>query len=343
MNNFKAFVLEKKNKISLKDNLVIPKLKKFQVLVKIDYTSVCGSQIFEISGKRGKDKYLPHLLGHEASGVVLEKHKSVKKIKKGDNVILTWIKCNGGEAGGTTINDKNGKTYNAGPITTFSNFAVISENRLIKKPEKMHSETACLFGCCIPTGFGMALNYFKVTNKDKVLIVGLGGIGLSSLIALIHKKPKTIILIDNDKKKINQMKKLGFKNSFYIENKNMDKLKLKLSNSDIDYCIEATGRSQMIEYCFDIIKDNGSLVFASHPEYNKKISLDPHALIRGKRIYGSWGGGGFLDNDIYQYWQIFKKSPISSLFFKKIYTFNELKLSISDFKSKKTLRPIIKI
>ena len=344
MQNFKAYILEKKNKLTYKENLKKPILSKFQVLVKIEYTSVCGSQLFEISGKRGLDKYLPHLLGHEAVGVVLEKHKSVKKVKKGDQVILSWIKSKGGESGGFKINDEDGKVYNAGSITTFSNISVISENRIIKKPKNMNLKSACLFGCCIPTGFGMALNYFKISKKDNILIAGLGGIGIASLIATSFKKPKSIYLIDNDHKKIKLMKKLGFKNAFLLNDKNNLKLNEMLSKTKIDYCIEATGNSGVIEYCFDIIKDNGSLVFASHPAHNKKISIDPHSLIRGKKIYGSWGGGGNLERDINLYWNIFKNDKkLSKLFLEKIYNFDNLNLSIDDFKNKRTLRPIIKI
>ena len=74
----KAAVLIKKNKIKIK-NLILPKLEKGQVLVKIKYSSICHTQIQEIDGLRGKDLYLPHCLGHEASGVVIDKHQSVKK------------------------------------------------------------------------------------------------------------------------------------------------------------------------------------------------------------------------------------------------------------------------
>ena len=62
-------------------------LEKGQVLVKLYYSGICGSQIGEINGVKGKDNYLPHFLGHEGTGEVLSIHKSVKKIKKGDKVI----------------------------------------------------------------------------------------------------------------------------------------------------------------------------------------------------------------------------------------------------------------
>ena len=75
--------------------LKIPKLKKGQVLVKVIYSGICKSQILEIIGGRNNSKWLPHLLGHEASGKVVETGYGVKKVKKGDEVILSWIKSDG--------------------------------------------------------------------------------------------------------------------------------------------------------------------------------------------------------------------------------------------------------
>ena len=96
MINFNAAILHKQN-----SNLNIGKIRtqesllKGQVLVKINYSGICGSQIGEIKGVKGKDNYLPHLLGHEGSGTVIKKHSSVKKVKLGDFVILHWKKSQG--------------------------------------------------------------------------------------------------------------------------------------------------------------------------------------------------------------------------------------------------------
>ena len=344
MNFFEGYVLKKKNNIYLNKNIAIPKLKKNQLLIKIKYTSICGSQIFEISGLRGKDAYLPHLLGHEGAGIVVDKHKSVKKVNINDEVILTWIKGKGGEGGGIILKDENDKAINAGPITTFSNYSIISENRVIKKPKSMDMKIASLFGCCIPTGFGMALNYFKINQKVKVMIIGLGGIGFSSLIMAHSLNPNKIIILDNDINKIKNVKKLGFSHSYHVDDHNLKKLKNNIKSMDIDFCIESSGTTKMIEFAIEVISNRGKVVFASHPKNNQKIKIDPHDLIKGKKIFGSWGGGSKLDFCIEEYWKVFKNSSLSSnLFSNKFYKFKELKLAISDMKSKKVLRPIIKL
>ena len=78
-------ILVKQNQDLAIDYFDFPKkLFKGQVLVRIKLAGICGSQIGEIKGVKGKDPYLPHLLGHEGVGFVIDKHQSVKKCKKGD-------------------------------------------------------------------------------------------------------------------------------------------------------------------------------------------------------------------------------------------------------------------
>ena len=98
-----AAILEDKDKLSIR-SIYSRKLLPGQVLVKILYSGICRSQLMEIAGLRGEDKWLPHLLGHEGSGVVLEVGKDVKKVKKNDEVILTWIKGEGKSDGATFQN-----------------------------------------------------------------------------------------------------------------------------------------------------------------------------------------------------------------------------------------------
>ena len=85
-------------------DIEIPKLKQGQVLIELYFSGICGTQLMEIDGKKGKDIWLPHCLGHEGIGKVVEKHSSVSKVKIDDTVVLSWIKGAGIEAGGVNTN-----------------------------------------------------------------------------------------------------------------------------------------------------------------------------------------------------------------------------------------------
>ena len=88
--------------LALLNDIPISPLQPGQVLVEMAYSGVCHSQLMEVRGKRGTDTYLPHLLGHEGSGVVKAVGEGVSKLKMGDRVVLGWIKGKGMDAGGTT-------------------------------------------------------------------------------------------------------------------------------------------------------------------------------------------------------------------------------------------------
>ena len=113
----------------------IPALKPGQVLVEIAYSGACGTQVMEWRGDKGEDKWVPHCLGHEGTGTVLETGSAVTKVKAGDKVVLSWIKGNGIEAGGA-VYDWDGRKVNAGGVTTFQRHAVVSENRLTLLPPR---------------------------------------------------------------------------------------------------------------------------------------------------------------------------------------------------------------
>ena len=92
----KAAILFEQNKPLILEELKLPdNLRTGQVLIKVHLSGICGSQIGEIMGVKGIDKYLPHLMGHEGCGTVVETGPGVKKVKKGDLVVLHWRKGEG--------------------------------------------------------------------------------------------------------------------------------------------------------------------------------------------------------------------------------------------------------
>ena len=95
----KAAVLYEQNKPLVIEEIPLPNLGFGQVLVKMAASGVCHKQLEDLTGKHGPDNWLPHLLGHEGSGIVLEVGQGVKKVKSGDHVVMTWIKGNGFDVG----------------------------------------------------------------------------------------------------------------------------------------------------------------------------------------------------------------------------------------------------
>ena len=123
----KAAILTEINAPLILDEIEIPPLDVGQVLVDIQCSGICGAQLGEIAGVKGVDKFLPHLLGHEGGGIVLETGPGVTHVRQGDRVVMHWRKGAGIHA--RPANYKwNGTVVNSGWVTTFSECSVLESN-----------------------------------------------------------------------------------------------------------------------------------------------------------------------------------------------------------------------
>lgn len=339
--NTLAAVLEKIGAPLKIRTLEVPAPGAGQVLVKIRAAGVCHSQLSEIAGERGEDKYLPHLLGHEASGEVLEAGKGVKKVKRGDAVVLTWIQGKGKSPGGVKYKGVGG-TVNAGAIAVFSEYAVVNESRVVPIRGRVDWAEAALFGCAVPTGAGAVINTLKVKPGSSIAVLGTGGVGLCAIMAAKMAGAEDIIAVDVLSGKLKAAAEAG---ATWLINPGKENLVEEIKRKyprGIEYAVAAVGAARVIEQAFEVISDQGKLVVVGHPPYGQKISIEPHALIRGKQITGSWGGGGLPDKDIPRYyeWYVKGKLPVSMLIGKK-YKIQNINQAISDLKRGKSIRPII--
>jgi len=317
----KAAVLYKQNEPLKIEELSIPDLREGQVLVKIRFSGVCHSQLNEIKGWKGPDRFLPHTLGHEGSGVVEAVGKGVKKVKPGENVVLTWIKGKGKDVPSTGYLDQYGAKVNSGAISTFMTRTIISENRIVKIDKRMPLMEAALLGCAVPTGAGIVINSAKVKKGTSAAIFGVGGIGMSALIAAKMAGAVVLIAVDVTSGKLNMASKLGATHVIdastsdpYAEIMNIT------SSKGVDLAIEASGKISAMEAAFRSVRDNGGLcVLAGNLAHGERISMDPFDLIKGKRIIGTWGGESDPDRDIPEYVKMFldRKLELSSLISRK--------------------------
>ena len=147
----KAAILTEQNAPLVVADVEMPDLDVGQVLVQVAYSGICGKQLEEISGRRGPDDYLPHLLGHEGAGVVKDVGPGVKKVKTGDHVVLHWVKGPGIDSAPPRYN-WNGTTVSAGWVTTLSQYTIASENRVTQIDDDVDLEVADLLGCAVTTG-----------------------------------------------------------------------------------------------------------------------------------------------------------------------------------------------
>jgi len=331
----KAAILVEQDKPLIIDEVELPSvLEVGQVLVKIHFSGICGSQLGEIDGAKGPDPYLPHLLGHEASGTVICLGPGVKEVKVNDLVVLHWRKGVGIEGSSPHFKWK-GKKLNAGLIATFNEYAIVTENRLTAIPKNSDQKIAALFGCAVTTGLGVIENNAKVRIGESVVVFGAGGVGLNIVqgAALVSAYP--IIAVDLFEERLALSKKMGATHLINANNSNAEsKIQSILNHQGLDCFIDNTGNPKIIELGYKITKPQGRIILVGVPRKGNETKIYTLPLHFGKRFSGSHGGEAIPNLDIPRYLNLYnnKKLKLNEII-TKIYSLENINQAIDDMKN----------
>ncbi len=283
------------------DEIQIPeKLIKGQVLVRVITSGICGAQVNEIDATKGPDKFLPHLLGHEGYCEVLKVSQEVKSIRVGDYAIMHWRPSLGIQSLTPKYN-WNGKSVNAGWVTTFNRHAIVSENRLTKIDSKgIPREILPLLGCALTTAFGVITKEAGIQPGHKVLLFGCGGVGLSMIKILRYLQVGELCVVDTNEKKLDLARKFGATKSIKFATKNQvtDEIKSHFALGLPDVAIDTTGKVPCIELAYENSDEQGRVLLVGVPKLGDKSSIYTLPLHFGKQLIGSKGGGALPDIDI---------------------------------------------
>lgn len=307
----KASILVEQRKPLVVDEVELPaSLDVGQVLVKVHYSGICGSQLGEIDGVKGADNFLPHLLGHEASGTVLDVGLGVKHVKPGDRVVLHWRRGLGIECAPPRYRWR-GKNLNAGWITTFNEYAIVAENRMTTIPVDCDLDVAALFGCAITTGFGAIENNARVRIGESVVVFGAGGVGLNIVQAASLVGAHPVIAVDLYDNRLALAKELGAThqiNSGKVDAKSA--VESIIGIAGLDVFIDNTGQPAIIEMGYGLTKPQGRVTLVGVPRKGNNIQIYSLPLHFGKGLSGSHGGEAVPNMDIPRYYSLFRAGKI---------------------------------
>ncbi len=295
-----AILVEQKQPLRLEE-IEIPRLAQGQVLVQVLCSGICGSQLGEIDGAKGPDAYLPHLLGHEGAGIVRECGPGVRHVKVGDKVVLHWRKGLGLESLPPKYQSALG-SVNAGWVTTFNEYAVVSENRVTAVPADFDPEVASLFGCAVTTGFGVVNNNAQLRIGESVVVLGAGGIGLSVIQGARLAGAYPIIAVDLVESRMELATKLGAHFAIHGRSADLEAEILRIAGKDgVDVAIDNTGNPRVIELGYRVTKATGRTVLVGVPSKGQTVSIETLPLHFEKSISGSHGGECRPERDIPNY------------------------------------------
>lgn len=286
----KAAILVETGKPLIVDEFDLPdRLEHGQVLAHVHTSSICGAQINEIDAVKGIDKFLPHLLGHEALATIVETGPGVVSCKQGDTVVMHWRPGKGIQSN-TPVYSWRGKRLNAGWVTTFNEYAVVSENRVTPVPASIDRTSAPLLGCAVTTALGVVNNDAQIAIGEAVVVFGVGGVGLNivQFAAMVGAHP--VIAVDRLDNKLEMARQFGAThaiNSEAVEDVAAEVRSITGADGP-DKVVETTGVKNLIELAYDITAKKGRCILVGVPREKAEIYTLP--LHFEKVLKGSEGG-----------------------------------------------------
>lgn len=192
--------------------------KAGEVMIKIEFTSLCHTDIYSVSGNDPSAAF-PFVPGHEAAGIVVKVGDGVTNVQEGDHVIPTWKPecgeceyCQRGLNFCSAVSDTQGKgvmrdgttrfSYEGKPvyhfmgISSFSEYIVVNDINVCKIPDEAPMDKVCLLGCGVTTGLKTVDNDVEVEEGATAAVFGVGTIGLAVIQGLVGRKASRIIAID---------------------------------------------------------------------------------------------------------------------------------------------------
>jgi S-(hydroxymethyl)glutathione dehydrogenase/alcohol dehydrogenase len=295
-----------------------------EVLVEIKATGICHTDAFSLSGADAEGLF-PAILGHEGAGIVVEIGPDVTTLKPGDHVIPLYIpecrNCPACLSGKTNLCTSIRETQGRGVMpdgssrfsrggemihhymgtSTFANFTVVPEIALARVREDAPFDKICYIGCGVTTGIGAVLNTAKVQPGDRVVVFGLGGIGLNVVQGARLAGASMIVGIDLNPGRKAIAEKFGmthFVNPAEVEGDLVPYL-VNLTRGGADFSFECVGNVKLMRQALECCQRGwGTSVIIGVAGAGQEISTRPFQLVTGRTWKGTAFGGARGRRDV---------------------------------------------
>jgi alcohol dehydrogenase len=305
-----------------------------EILVKIGAAGLCHSDLSVINGHRPRP--MPMALGHEAAGIVEELGQGVTDLERGDHVVLVFVPscghcepcaegrpalCEPGAAAntaGTLLSGARRLSRNGQPIhhhlgcSVFAEYATVSRRSVVRIDRELPLDEAALFGCAVLTGVGAVVNTAQVRAGSSVAIIGLGGVGLASLLGANAAGARQIVAVDLSDAKLELALALGATHTFNAGNPNCKDEIRQATAGGVAFSFEFAGSVRALELAYGITRRGGMTVTAGLPPPSVTFPLPAVNLVAEERtVKGSYVGTCVPSRDIPRYIDLYRQGKLA--------------------------------
>ncbi|MDI6623718.1 MAG: zinc-dependent alcohol dehydrogenase family protein [Brevundimonas sp.] len=304
-----------------------------EVLVAIKAAGLCHSDLSVINGDRPRP--MPMALGHEAAGVVEALGPDVGDLAVGDHVVMVFMPscghcdpCAGGRpalcepgaaangkgellGGGVRLHDGSGDLHHHLGCSAFASHAVVSRRSLVKIDADLPFEQAALFGCAVLTGVGAVVNTAGVRAGQSVVVVGLGGVGLSSVLGALASGASPVVAVDLSEDKLALARSLGPVRTVNAGDADAVDQVRALTGGGADFVFEMAGSVRALEAAWRMTRRGGTTVTAGLPPPEAALAVNVVQLVAEERtLKGSYIGTCVPSRDIPRYVALFREGRL---------------------------------
>ena len=339
--------------------------KRGEVLIKVKAVGLCHSDLVAITGERAKP--MPIVIGHEAAGIVEEIGQDVQGFAVGDHVVTSYVAscgrcemCSVGRPalcepatiananavlkdGTTRLRQGSTRIHHHSGVAGFAEYSVIPEEALVKIDKSVPFEHAALFGCGVVTGVGSVINTAQAKPGQFIAVVGLGGVGLSAVLAALAIGSGKVLALDLSEEKLAFARELGVHHALNAGDADVQAQIAALTGGGVHIAIETAGSNRALQMAYDITRRGGTTVTAGMPGPEAEITLSHLKIAAEERsIKGSYMGSCVAKRDIPRYLNMFQNGslPVDKLM-SRLIGFDDLNAAMDRLADAKTVREVL--
>ena len=337
-----------------------------EVLVRLKAAGLCHSDLSVINGDRPRP--MPMALGHEAAGIVEELGPGVGDLARGDHVVCVFVPscghcgpcaegrpalCEPGAAAngsGTLLaGERRLRRPDGTPIhhhlgvSGFADYATVSRRSLVKVDSDLPLEEAALFGCAVLTGVGAVVNTARLQAGASVAVIGLGGVGLCSLLGALAAGAREILAIDLADDKLAFARQLGATATFSARDPDCADQVRAATGGGVECALELAGSVRALELAYRITRRGGTTVTGGLPPPTATMPLAAVSLVAEERtLKGSYIGTAVPSRDIPRFIQLYRRGrlPVDRLMSGTL-TLDEINLGFDRLREGTAIRQIV--
>ena len=321
------------------ENLTLAPPGNGELLVRVLAAGLCHSDLSVIDGSRPRPT--PMVLGHEATGEVIEIGGCVNDFAVGDRVVFSFVPmcghclpcasgrpvlCEPGAAAnaqghllesGSHWTDANGEPlrHHLG-VSGFAEYTVVSARSAVRIDRDLPAEIAALFGCAVMTGVGAVINTSRVQAGESVAVFGLGGVGLSSVLGAHAASAYPLIVVDVVEEKLSLARALGASHCVNARDEDCVAAVREITRGGVDHAIESVGSEIVLGQAYAATRRGGTTLTVGLPAPDRMFSVPAVSLVAEERtVKGSYMGSAVPTRDIPRYIELYRagRLPVDRL------------------------------